>query len=174
MAKVKVLNLKKVQTKLRKEIVKSLRDPSIREGIGEIYVDAVQDKKTPVKSKATKKWREYLEKGNTTSSKYSKANINLTFTGELMEDLKKNVKVKTTAKIAEYKIAQSDKLHKRYKNPKGKGIGKRQKYSAISGYLLKKGYDYLDSSYLKDNDKVTEKMIKFIKNGILSRLKKLK
>ena len=43
MAKLKIMNLKQVQTAFRKKIIKELRSKEIRIGVAEIIVDEIQD-----------------------------------------------------------------------------------------------------------------------------------
>jgi hypothetical protein len=116
MAKIKVKNLNKVQSSLRKKIRKALRSPNIREGVGEIVVDQIQDDSVPVQSEATIAWRKYYEKANETSPRYNRSKINFTFTGDLLKDLMKNVKARFDLNRAEFIIEQSNKKHKKYKN----------------------------------------------------------
>jgi hypothetical protein len=169
--KIKVKNLKNVASKIRKDIIKALRDSDLREEIGQLYVDEVQKERKPA-GNVTQEFRKYLEKGNQTDSQYSRPNINITFTGEQLEDLKKNVRAKTTGSSASYEIAQSDKLHKKYKKPDGKNTkGKRQKFSEIAGHLKDKGYDYLSFKYFSNVDGLKDKMIKLIKKRLFEKLK---
>jgi len=157
MAKVKVTNLSQLGTELRKKVTKSLRDESFRKGIGEIIVDQIQDEPVPVTSKATKAWREYLEKGNKPlSPKYDPENINITFTGEQLNDLKSNVKTRVGSTRAEFVIEHSTKLHSKYRKPNGKPvIGSRKTYKQISEFIIAKGYNYLRFSR-KSKDRVAE------------------
>lgn len=169
MAKLKIVNLKKVQTRLRLKITKQLRSKEIRKGIAEIVVEDIQDK-TYTASDATQSWRKYLEKGNETDPKYSRSKINITFTGELLGDLIKNVRAKFGGGKSEYIIEHSTGKggkHKKYKKPNGKAPkGKAKTYKKISGYVQGLGYDYL-----KFSDKTQSKVIKFIRDRVFKNLK---
>lgn len=167
MAKLKVKNLSKVQISIRKEITKALRDKDIRDGVGAIVVDQIQKEPIPVSSKVTLAWRKYLEKGNQVAKQYKRNFINITFTGELLADLKNNVKASFTAGKAEYVIEQSDKKHKKYKKPNGKTVkGERKTYKEISEFVIDKGYNYLTFS-----SKSKKRVIEFIKKELFKRLK---
>ena len=166
MAKLKIKNLRQVKTSIRKEITKGLRDKKIREGVGEIIVDQIQGEPVPVTSKVTTAWRKYLEKGNTPSSRYSRSQINITFTGDLLKDLKNNVKARFGAGKAEYVIEQSNKKHKKYKTPDGKPIkGDRQSYKDISDFIIKRGYNYLTFS-----SQSKKRVIEFIRERLFKNL----
>lgn len=166
MTKLRITNLKQVQTSIRKEIIKVLRDESIRDNVGKIVVDEIRDEKFPVTSQVTKKWREYLEKGNKTHEKYNRNYINLTFTGELLNDLRGNIKARFTKGKAEYIIEHSNKKHNKYKKPSGKPLkGTKQSYKKIGEYLFLLGYPYLIFS-----NKSEKKVLKYIKEAILKRL----
>ena len=168
MAKLKIKNLKQVQTSIRKEITKGLRDKEIREGVGEIVVDQIQSEPTPVSSKATIAWRKYLEQSNSTSSRYRRSQINITFTGELLEDLKNNVKARFGSGKAEYVIEQSNKKHRKYKTPSGRPVkGQRQSYKDISDFIIAKGYNYLTFS-----SQSKKRVIEFIRIRLFKNLGK--
>ena len=168
MAKLRIKNLRQVQTAIRKEITKGLRDPEIRKGVGEIVVEEIQANPVPVTSKVTKAWRKYLEQGNKTDSKYRRSQINITFTGELLEDLKNNVKARFGGGKAEYVIEQSNKKHRKYKSPSGKPLkGARQSYKNISEFIIKKGYNYLTFS-----SKSKKRVINFIRERLFKNLGK--
>jgi hypothetical protein len=167
MAKLKIKNLKQVQNKIRRDITKVLRAKEVRIGVGEIVVEHIQTDPVPVKSKATLAWRNYLEEANQTAKEYIPGMINMTFTGALMKDLKKNVKASFTGGKAEYVIEQSDKKHKKYKKPKGGLVkGTAQTFKEIGGHLFKLGYKYLTFSKASKAD-----VLRFIKKEIGRRLK---
>lgn len=168
MAKVKITNLSQLGNNLRKQVTKTLRDESFRRGVGEIIVDQIQKEPIPVSSKATKEWRKYLEKGNRTSNRYNRNMINFTFTGEQLEDLRKNVKLSLNSGKAMFIIEQSDKLHSKYKKPDGKPVkGARRSYKEISDFIIAKGYNYMTFSR-KSKDRVA----KFIQERLFELLSK--
>jgi len=170
MAKLEILNVKKVQTQIRQDIRKILRDKETRNGVGEIVVNGIRDTKFASAKKATKEWRKYLEKGNPTHEKYSRDKINITFTGELLNDLIKNVKAAFSGSKSEYVIEHSEKLHKKYKKPNGKPTkGKAQKYKAIQDFVEKLGYKYMVFS-----DKSKNNVLEFIRKKIIKTLKRRK
>ena len=149
MAKLKIKNLRKVKTAIRKKVTKALRDPEIRKGVAEVVVKDIRETKIPVTSAATKAWRRYLEKGNTTSDDYSRSSINFTFTGALLDDLLKNVKARFKKGLAEIVLEHSSKFHLKYRKPNGQRVkGKRVTFKKIYEYLVKMNpkYDYLKVS----------------------------
>lgn len=166
MAKLKVKNLKQVTSSVRKFITKELRSKEIRQGVGEIVVKSIRAQMFGVPAKSTKKWRERYDSLNTTHPTYKRSKINITFTGELLEDLQKNVRANATSGRFVYVIEHSDKLHKKYNGVSGK-IGSRSKYSDISdGIINKWGYNYL-----KFDDKTLAKVISFINSEITKKFK---
>ena len=166
MAKLKITNLKQIQTKLRFKVTKALRDPEIRKGVAEIVVSEIQKDSSPA-GKVTQKWREYLEQGNATDKAYKRSKINITFTGDLLRDLITNVKAKFGSGKSEYIIEHSKKRHKKYKKPNGKlSKGKAKTMQEISGYVQDLGYDYL-----KFSDNTQSKVIKFVREKIFKNLK---
>jgi len=146
MAKVKVTGLKKVRSDIRKFITKELRQKELRAEVGDIVVQSIRATKYGTPAASTKKWRKRYDKLNKTHDTYRQNNINVTFTGELLNDLAGNVKAKSTGGQFVYVVEHSSKLHKKYNGVSGK-IGKRVKYSTISdGIINKHGYDYLNIS----------------------------
>jgi len=169
MAKLKITNLKQIQTKLRFKVTKALRDPEIRKGVAEIVVSEIQKDSSPA-GKVTQKWREYLEQGNTTDEAYERSKINITFTGDLLRDLITNVKAKFGSGKSEYIIEHSKNKHKKYKKPNGKlSKGKPKTMQEISGYVQDLGYDYL-----KFSDNTQSKVIKFVRDKVFKNIKNLK
>lgn len=167
MAKLKVKNLKQVQSKIRKSIIKAARSPEIKQGVADTVVDQIRKESTAVKSPATKAWRKYFEKKNRTHPSYNRDEINITFTGEQLDDLKKKPLVDTTGGKIEYTIQHTGGKHKKYKKPNGRLTkGTAKKYEEIRGYLKKIGYDYLTFS-----SKNKKRVIKFIRDNIFKNLK---
>tara|TARA_R110002096_G_scaffold34017_4_gene97576 strand:- start:2157 stop:2663 length:507 start_codon:yes stop_codon:yes gene_type:complete len=168
MAKVRITNLKQLNSSLRKKILLAVQDKKVTKSVGETIVTDIQKNKTSA-SAATQKTRKYLEKGNKTDKAYSRSKINVTFTGELLKDLIKNIRGNFTGAKAVYTIEHTENgKHKKYKTPKGKLIGKTTKtYDEIQGYLKDMGYDYLVFS-----EKAKKEVIKLIRNKILKKLGK--
>lgn len=161
MAKVKVKGLKRIQSNIKKFITKELRKKEIRQGVGEIVVNSIRATKFGTPAKSTKKWRKRYDSLNVTHPTYSRNKINITFTGELLQDLQKNIKSSSTAGRFVYVIEHSDKLHKKYNGVTGK-IGSRSRYSDISdGIINKWGYKYLTF-----DDKTLAKVISYINTEI--------
>lgn len=163
MAKLRITNLKQVQTSIRKKITKQLRTEEIRTGVAEIVVKEIRDGDFGRPSDSYRDWREENEGRNDTHKKYNIDKINITFTGELLEDLIDNTRANFKDGKAQFVLEHSDKLHKAYKLKKGKT--KRAKYSDISAGVSKV-YDYL-----KFSDKTQGKVIEFIRKKILKNLK---
>lgn len=167
MAKVKVLNLDKVQSRIRQQITKALRAKEIRKDIGQIVGDEIQKTNFGAASKNTVNQRKYLEKYNKTHPSYSRDKINITFTGDLMDDLRGNVLLDTDGGKIKYVIENSEKKHKRYKNKKGKGIGKQQTHKEIADHVLKL------YKFDKFSQETINKLLKAIKDN-LSKIFKIK
>jgi hypothetical protein len=163
MAKLKIKNLKQVQNKIRKDLTKSLRAKSMRDGVGQIVADDIQDSDYGRPSDSYRDWREMNEGLNKTHSKYNTDKINITFTGALLKDLASNVKLSLTGGKAEYVIEQSDKMHKPYKTKKGKT--KSASFKTI-GEGVSRYYKYLTFS-----SKSKKKVLKFIKDNLFNKLK---
>lgn len=189
---VQVLGLKKVMSALRKEIISELRSKETRAGIADIVIEAIQENKTPVTSQITKDFREYFEQFNRTDPKYSRSQINMTFTGQLLKDLKSNVRLQSIKGSGyAYIFQQSEKTHKGYKfrssggtfggeiksYKSGSKIGQQKKgksgtteklaFSKISELLIKRGYNYLDIKA-----ETLTKADEFIQNRLSIRLRK--
>lgn len=169
MATVKVKGLKQINSAIRKFITKELRRKELRQGVGEIVVQSIRAKRFGSPATSTKKWRKRYDSLNTTHPTYRRNNINITFTGELLEDLQKNIKSKSTSGKFEYIISHSDKLHKKYNGVSGK-IGSRSKYSDISdGIINKWGYDYLSF-----DNKTLNKVVSYINKEIIKSFENFK
>ena len=163
MAKLRVKNLKQVQNKIRKDLTKSLRAKSMRDGVGKIVADEIQDSDYGRQSDSYYDWRSDNDGLNKTHPKYGRDKINITFTGALLKDLASNVKLSLSAGKAEYVIEQSDKMHKPYKTQKGKT--KSATFKTI-GESVSKYYKYLTF-----NSKSKKKVLKFIKDNLFKKLK---
>jgi hypothetical protein len=145
MAIIKVNGVKELADKLtrnlRIELNKIFSSNELRETVGQIIVNDIKknaDFGKPAPS--TKKWRKTYEPHNATDPEYNRDKLNATFTGELLEDLQKNIKGYPT-KLT-FEIGHSDKKHSQYKSKDGK-IGKKTPYKVISKHLINElGYDY--------------------------------
>lgn len=168
MAKIKIKGVKEASQKLsrnlRIELNKVLRDPVLRQKVGEIVVADIKenvDFGSPAPS--TLKWRETYDQINPTDPAYSRNKLNAVFTGELLEDLKNNVRAFPTELT--FEIGHSDKRHKKYQGVTKK-IGSRAKYSEISDYLVNDlGYDYF-----KLTKKAQAEIAKLIKDELFKLL----
>lgn len=170
MAKVKVKNLKNVTSNIRLKITKELRAPEFRTGVGDIVVEEIKKTNLGSPSEATKAWRKYLEKGNTTDKQYNPGQIKALFTGELLEDLRKNVRLSSTKGAIEFIVEQTDKLHKKYKKPNGKPTkGRRQTFKQIQSFLEALGYNYITNA--KNKQTTQKKILDFIRKELFKRLK---
>lgn len=145
MASVTVKNLsnvKKAVTKnLRVKINRIFSDKQVRLDIGQIVKQDIQSTNFGSAGPVTQAYRRYFEQYNATDPTYNRSKINITFTGELLEDLAKNVKGSPTTK--QFIIEHSNKLHKKYSKKKGKTKGARVTYSFISEQIYRLGYRYL-------------------------------
>lgn len=174
MAKLRLKNLRRVQSSLRKEIIKASRDKDIRDGVADVIVKSIQDNPVKQAELATIKWREYAKKKNPPDPKHIPDKINFTFTGELMKDLRRNAKVRTIGNSITYVIEQSDRLHKFYKNRKGRAIRPKKgksSFKQIYKWLKKKGKKY---DYLRFSSKQKAEVASYVKSALLKKLTKIK
>jgi hypothetical protein len=168
MAKIKIKGVKEVSERLNRniriELNKILRDPVLRQKVGQIVVDDIKanvDFGSP--APGTLKWRETYDQINATDPAYNRNKLNAVFTGELLEDLKNNVRAFPTELT--FEIAHSDKRHKKYQGVTKK-IGSRAKYSEISSYLV----DDLGYNYFKLTKKAQGEITKLIREELFKLL----
>jgi len=168
MAKIKVTNLKRIQSALRQKIVKALRDKDIRGEVGTLTGDQIQSTTFKSAAESTQKTRKLLEKKNKTHPTYARSKINITFTGELLDDLRKNVKLEGSGGDYKYIIDNSEKKHKRYKGAKGKLIGKSLSNKQIADYIKKLiPFDTFKSEFL---NKLTKKLQQLLEQKLKGKL----
>lgn len=163
MAKLRVKNLSQVQNKIRRNLTSSLRKKTMRDGVGKIIVDEIRESDFGRPSDRYRDWREDNQSLNNTHKKYEIDKINITFTGELLDDLQKNVKLNSTTGNAEYVLEHTNKMHKAYKTQKGKT--KRTTFKKISEGVLRY-YKYMTFS-----SKSKKKVLQFIKENLLKDIK---
>ena len=167
MTQIKLKNLNKIQTQIRKKIIKAARSPDIRQGVADEVVDQIRKEPVPVTKEATIAWRKYLEQRNPTHPDYKLRFINITFTGELLDDLKKSVLTQFSGSKISWVFEHSNRFHKKYKKPNGRTVkGKRKTHKQISEFVIAKGYKYLNFS-----DKSKSRVLKFVKDNIFRKLK---
>ena len=155
MAKVNFKGIQKVQSTIRKEIVKELRKKETRQEFGALVIRGIKDTTLGAPKDSTLKWRERYDRLNNTDKSYQRNKINLTFTGDLLEDLKNNIRVNATGKQVAFEIENSNKKHRKYQGVTKK-IGSRSAYSKIQEGLNNMGYRYpfIDKNTLKDLNKL--------------------
>lgn len=178
MAKLRVKNLKKVQTQIRKKFTKALRQKDIQKEVGKIIVDDIQDNSVGKASAATKAWRRYYEPANKPlDPKYDIDEINFTFTGKLMNDLRNNVVTDFKSGQISYVIEHSNKKYPSYKKPKRKTRRKKgsKKPKASKRFTFKSLYEQIRSldfsyDYLIFSNEVKADILKFIRKK-LSKIK---
>jgi hypothetical protein len=171
--RVKVTGIKQLNSKLTKEIRKILRDKTTRQSVGRIVVAGIRSMQKPVQSQVTIAFRKYYEKFNKTHPEYRRSNINITFTGDLLNDLQKNIKADFSGSKNEYVLEHSDKKHKKYKTAKKRKKKKSKTTEAlthqmISEYLIEKGYDYLQL-----DDKTINRVLRYINIRLKNQLSKV-
>ncbi len=172
---------KKLNSKFKVVINKTLRDKATRLEVGKIIAQDIRDNFNEDASEITQAFREFFEQYNTTHPDYRRSKINITFTGELLEDLATNVKADTT-KLA-FIVEHSDKKHANYKSggtfkdkkagvtslktQKTRNITVKQSHRRISDKLIAMGYDYL-----KVSDDAEKKILQLLKSKILENIKR--
>lgn len=144
MAEVKIKGLDKLEIKLKKQVNKGmrrlLRSKAARETVAQTAKDEIRKNVFGVAAASTQETRARLEETNKTHPSYNRAAINVTFTGEQIDDLRANLL--TGSNALGYKIEHGSGKHKQYKNSKGKNIGKKIEYRTLQKHLKTKGYDY--------------------------------
>jgi hypothetical protein len=186
MATLKITNLNRVKTAVRKKIITQLRTPAIRKGVAEVVVKEIKATKFGSPSAKYKKWRMKNGRYNKLDPEYKLNKINITFTGELLQDLITNAKAQFSDGRANIFLEHSNKKHKKYKTSRGDlSTSKRKRtYKQIKNY--KKGktakgnrstYQEISDGvskyydYLKFSSKTKSKVIKFIKDNLFKNLK---
>jgi phage gpG-like protein len=169
MATVSIKGIKQLEAKLNRnlriEVNKLFRDKELRDKIGVIVVKDIKDnyesKKPP--ADGTIKWREIYDPINRTDPAYDRSKIKAVFTGELLEDLRKNIKANTTDK--QFVIEHSDKKHRKYQG-KTKKIGSQSSYREISrGIIEGHGHNYMaltDEAKKEITNLVREKIFELV------------
>jgi hypothetical protein len=128
MAKVRIIGLDKirsrVEAKLKIAINRALRDKNLRDTVGLIIEKDIRANYNKKASPVTESFREFFEQFNETHPDYRRSKINITFTGELLRDLAKNVKA-DTVNLA-LVIEHSEKKHKPYASGEKRKRGKKK------------------------------------------------
>ena len=138
MAQIKIKGVQELAKQLNRnikiQINKLFRDKDLRNKIGMMVVaDIKKNFKGRNAADSTIEWRKIYEQYNTTDPAYDRKKAKAIFTGELLNDLAKNVKGITTIKA--FEISHSSKLHKKYQGVTKK-IGKRIPYDKLSEILV--------------------------------------
>lgn len=170
MAKVKIKGIDRVERALKRSIKietrKLFRDKELRQKIGEMVVDDIKENVDfGLASPATQRARRYLEQFNSTDPKYDRRKIKALFTGQLIDDLGKNIKSDTNN--LQFVIEHSEKNRKKYKKKRGT-IGKTMTNQELSKILINDlGYDYIllsDKARSEITELVRDKLTKLIKD----------
>ena len=185
MTKLRITNLKQVQTSIRKEVIKAIRDKNTLKEVGEVVVEEIRNNPMGKAGETTRAFRQFFEQFNKTHQKYKRSDINITFTGELLNDLKKNILGRFGQSKAEYVIEHSNKNHENYKSGgafkdkkvevtslktrKTRKVTQKKSYKYISKQIIKKGYDYFNLSKRSET-----RVLEVVKKAILKRIKNLR
>lgn len=145
MAKVTVTGLDKVRRQVGKnvniQLNKVLREKELREGLAQDVIDYWRKNPFGTAAKATIDNRIYLEKYNKTHPSYATPLINVTFSGQQLDDLKRGTTASPTKGIIE--IKNTARVRTRYSGANGK-VGKSLKFDKLYSHLSGMGYDYLN------------------------------
>ena len=170
--KFKVKNLEQVKKKIQGDISKELKKEKLRRGMAQIYVDYIRSRKNLKAKKATQSIRKYLEKFNSTHPEYRRDLVRFTFTGDLLKDLVKSVRIRRSRENVDIILEHSSKQHRAYKT-----AGRRRKRSGkgVKTHSYQKIYEFISSispkyRYLswKVPKKIQRKMTNFIKTEIVN------
>lgn len=172
---------RRLNSKAKVVINKTIRNKSLRDKIGKIVADDIRKNFNEPAGDATQAFREFLEQFNKTHPDYKRSKINITFTGELLDDLASNVKADTIN--LGFIIEHSKKPHSIYKSggtfsprkvqvtslktQKTRNVTQKRTHKEISEFIQKKGYDYL-----KVTDDAKRKIIKLVRDEIFDNIKK--
>jgi len=158
MATLKVTNLNKVKLAVRKRITTQLRTPAIRKGVAMVVVKEIKKTKYGSPSAKYREWRRKNGRYNKLDPKYKLNKINITFTGELLQDLINNVKAKFGDGRADIVLEHSNKTHKKYKISRGdlSTSKKKRTYSQIKNYKKGKTAKGKRSTYQDISDGVSK------------------
>ena len=163
MAKVQIRNLDKVRrqvsAKANIEINKTLRDAKLKKEIVDQVVNFWRENPVRTAADSTIENRIYLEKYNRTHPSYNLPLINITFTGQQLEDLYRGIISRPTQGIIE--IKNTERVRRRYKGKSG-AIGKPIKFSELYEHLASDGLDYLNLP-----KKITDKIAEIIRQRLL-------
>ena len=105
------------KAEFRKRVRKIVRDKDVRKEIGDLVVKDIQGRtyrKLNLGNKGDKAYFRFREAVKGKSPKYKKRKINLTITGELLNDIATNVKTKLSGGKLEWVFQHSSKRHKSY------------------------------------------------------------
>jgi hypothetical protein len=175
MAKVTIKNLFKVKNSIQKEIrlaiFQTIREEKITEQIADVLKETNRDgidPKTGLEHRAlepsTVNRRSKLSQVNSTHPKYSAGKSNLTFSGKLVDSIK--AFSRPAKSLIEIKVTGT---HDQYKGLVKKKLGKRIRNEDIQKYLADQ-----DRNLLGLSQEVSDKIIKIIKEKLVSILKRNK
>lgn len=138
MARIKIKGVqelaKQLNRKIKIQLNKLFRDKDLRNKIGMMVVaDIKKNFKGRGAADSTIDWREFYDEIHVKDPAFEMDRAKAIYTGELLNDLAKNVKGITTIKA--FEISHSSKLHKKYQGVTKK-IGKRIPYDKLSEILV--------------------------------------
>jgi len=166
--KIRLKNLNDIHKVIEKRVVDTMRSKHTQKSVTDIFIEGIRDRKFKASNELRRHRKNYLELGNKTHKKYERPTINITFTGEQLDDLRRGSNLKISKQSAQYTIKHTKGLHKKYKTPKGKSEkGKPVPYKTISKRMEELSYGYLKIPH----EKVVKKMIKYLKREIMNRFK---
>jgi hypothetical protein len=158
--------LNRIPSIIRKEVTKELRSKEIRGALGEIVAEEIKQTDQGFPSPGTLDFRERYDTLNKTDPEYNRFQIKMVFTGELLKDLARNVRLSTEGGKIVFTFLNSDKKHKKYQG-KTKKIGSQSPYSVIA-----KGLNDLGYKYPFITDKALSMAREFVRKTILEKLKR--
>lgn len=172
---------RKLNSKAKVVINKTIRDKKLRMKIGEIVAQDIRDNFDEPASDITEAFRQFFEQYNKTHPDYRRDKINITFTGDLLKDLATNVKADTIN--LGFIVQHSKKPHKNYKSggtfsaktvqvtslksKKTRNVTQKRTHREISKDIIDRGYDYLHVT-----DSAKDKIIKLMRNEIIDKIKR--
>lgn len=106
--------VKLTKAQLRRRLKQIVRDKETRLAIGQVVIDDIS-KRTFRRIKSNESYFKFRERVQGKSPKYKRGKLNLFLTGQLMEDLKNNTRVKFEKARALFEFQNSNKRRKPYR-----------------------------------------------------------
>lgn len=143
--------IKLTKAAIKRRVRQIARSKDIRNEVGKIVVDDIRNTNYGTPAPMTIDLREYYSKYNKTHPKYKLKKINITFTGELLDDLQKNVKAEFKDGKISYILEHSNKSHKPYKQASDSIKGKSPQVTSLRTRRTRGVDDKFSKNYYEES-----------------------